>query len=438
MKGFEDFALAPDILAAVRQQGYCEPTQIQSAVIPLVLDGKDILAAARTGTGKTAAFILPLLQLRLAAKEAPPAVTVDGEVAAGTKLSSGAPSVLIVTPTRELARQIGDCCTTYGQNIAVSSLVVGGGVAIQPQIQALRAGVDILIGTPGRLLDLIERHALDLGSVCHLVLDEADRMLDMGFIKAVERLLELLPEEHQTLLFSATYSKKIKKLAGKILHEPEIIEVSPPNTTAELVRQSAYYVANADKVKLLSHLITAGNWRRVLVFARTRASAELLAEDLMKRGISAAAIHGDKNQKARNKTLDQFKDERFTVLVATDVRARGLSIPQLPYVVNYELPNQTESYIHRIGRTGRAGSPGEAISLVSPGEKRFLKAIEAKLRKGIYIRKNYEYPITAPQRLRQGKRSVNSGTAGVCKKGKRGKKKIDRPPLSRAQRLKIK
>ena len=364
---FSSLGLSAELLRAVSEQGYTEPTPVQARAIPVILTGRDLQAAAQTGTGKTAGFTLPLLQ-RLQAAPLPPS-------------SARRPvRVLILTPTRELAAQVGESVATYGKYLRLHSAIIFGGVGIQPQIDKLRRGVDIVIATPGRLLDHVEQRTIDLSQVEILVLDEADRMLDMGFIRDIRRILSLLPGRRQNLMFSATFSDDIRKLAGGILREPETIDVAPRNSTAERISQRVYPVDQHRKRALLSQLIKEGDWKQVLVFTRTKHGANRLCEQLSKDGIQSAAIHGNKSQGARTKALADFKMNRVRVLVATDIAARGLDIDQLPHVVNYELPNVPEDYVHRIGRTGRAGSSGEAVSLVSPGERSLLRDIERLLR----------------------------------------------------------
>jgi len=354
---FDQLGLAPSLLEAVAAEGYTTPTPIQAKAIPAVLEGQDVLAAAQTGTGKTAAFTLPLLH-RLGQE------------------SYKKPRVLVLTPTRELAAQVEQSVKTYGRQTRIKSTVVFGGVGYQPQISAFRKGVDVIVATPGRLLDHLQQGNLDLSGVETLVLDEADRMLDMGFINDIKKVLKYIPAKRQTLLFSATFSKDIRKLAANLLNNPIEIDVAPRNATAERIDQKAIMVEKARKRALLSHLITSGEWSQVLVFARTKHGANRLVKQLETDGLSAAALHGNKSQNARTKALEGFKNGSIRVLVATDIAARGIDIDALPHVVNYELPNVPEDYVHRIGRTGRAGSEGEAVSLVGPDERKFLKDIE--------------------------------------------------------------
>ena len=369
---FEDLGLSSTVLRAVTEQGYNDPTPIQSKAIPVVLQGGDVMASAQTGTGKTAGFTLPLLQ-RLSQQE-PPANRKRGAVRA-----------LILTPTRELAAQIAESVQLYGKYLNLKSAVVFGGVSINPQITQLRRGVDILIATPGRLLDHAGQGTVDLSSVEILVLDEADRMLDMGFIHDVKRVLKLVPgkQERQSLLFSATFSTEIKQLANSMLNNPQLVEVAPQNATADRIEQQVYKVDKVRKRELLSKLISDESWSQVLVFTRTKHGANRLAEQLGKDGHTAAAIHGNKSQGARTKALAGFKAGQVKVLVATDIAARGLDIDQLPNVVNYELPNVAEDYVHRIGRTARAGMSGKAVSLVCIDEDKLLAGIERLIRKPI-------------------------------------------------------
>jgi len=368
---FSALGLAPELLRAVEESGYTQATPIQSQAIPLVLQGHDLMAAAQTGTGKTAAFTLPILQKLLPQAS-----------------SSASPArhpvrVLILTPTRELAIQVEESVSTYAKYVPLRSTVVYGGVDIKTQTPHLRKGVEILVATPGRLLDHVEQRTVQLGQVQVLVLDEADRMLDMGFMPDLKRIVALLPKQRQNLLFSATFSDEIKRLADVFLTNPTLIEASSRNTAAETVTQRMYHVPQAQKHELLAHLIRSGNVPQVLVFTRTKIAAGKLARLLERGGISADAIHGDKSQLERMKALEAFKDGKLTVLVATDVAARGLDIDQLPLVVNYELPPNAEDYVHRIGRTGRAGASGAAISLVDEAEERYLKDIEKLLKREI-------------------------------------------------------
>ncbi|MCL7462196.1 DEAD/DEAH box helicase [Pseudomonas sp. NW5] len=363
---FTSLGLSEALASAVEAAGYSAPTPVQQRAIPAVLQGRDLMVAAQTGTGKTGGFALPVLELLF------PGGHPDREQRHGPKQ----PRVLVLTPTRELAAQVHDSFKLYARDLPFKSACIFGGVGMNPQIQALAKGVDVLVACPGRLLDLANQKAIDLSHVEILVLDEADRMLDMGFIHDVKKVLAKLPSKRQNLLFSATFSKDITDLAGKLLHNPERIEVTPPNTTVERIEQRVFRIGATQKRALLAHLVTLGAWEQVLVFTRTKHGANRLAEYLTKQGLPAAAIHGNKSQNARTKALADFKANAVRILVATDIAARGLDIDQLPHVVNYELPNVEEDYVHRIGRTGRAGRSGEAISLVAPDEEKLLKAIE--------------------------------------------------------------
>lgn len=358
---FTELGLSADILRAVSERGYSAPTPIQIKAIPLVLQGLDILAGAQTGTGKTAGFTLPMLQI----------LSENS-----TKESSRPIRALVLTPTRELAAQVAESVKTYSKYLSIRSTVIFGGVKINPQIATLRSGIDILVATPGRLLDHAHQKTLDLSQVEILVLDEADRMLDMGFLPDIRKLLALLPKKRQNLLFSATFSDDIKRLADGLLNSPTLIEVAQRNTASERIQQTIHFVDKGRKRELLSFLIGSENWRQVLVFTRTKHGANRLAKQLEEDGLTAAAIHGNKSQGARTKALADFKQGKVRVLVATDIAARGLDIDQLPHVVNFELPNVSEDYIHRIGRTGRAGKEGEAISLVCVDEHKLLRDIE--------------------------------------------------------------
>jgi ATP-dependent RNA helicase RhlE len=383
LMSFADLGLKSELARAVSEKGFATAIPIQSKAIPAVLAGRDVLAGAQTGTGKTAAFMLPILQnLRCA----------NGRL----------PRALILTPTRELAAQVAESARTYGKYLDLRTNVVFGGVNINPQISSLRAGCDLLVATPGRLLDLADQRALDLRSVECFVLDEADRMLDMGFIASIRRILNLLPSRRQNLMFSATYSEEIRKLANRFLREPATIEVAVRNATAERVDQQLYRVSKEHKRHLLAHLIDNGNWRQVLVFTRTKHGANRLTQQLESSGIRAAAIHGNKSQAARVRALSDFKANRITALVATEVAARGLDIKELPLVVNYELPNVPQDYVHRIGRTARAGGTGCAVSLVAPDETPLLRDIETLLQRSLPMTALPRYPVSAPvQRSQQ-------------------------------------
>src|SRR6187455_821645 len=361
---FENLGLKPELLRAVADKGYTVPTPIQAQAIPAVLAGGDALAGAQTGTGKTAGFTLPLLQ-KLGAR------------------GGRNPRALVLTPTRELAAQVAQSVQDYGKYGDLRTQVVFGGVSEKPQIDRARHGCDILVATPGRLLDLCEQRAVSLSEVQIFILDEADRMLDMGFIRDIKRILKMLPQQRQNLMFSATYSDDIRQLANQFLRSPTSLQVTPRNATADRVEQSAYRVPKDHKRHLLAHLITEGNWHQVLVFCRTKHGANRLTQQLERSGITAMAIHGNKSQNARVRALEDFKDNKITALVATEVAARGLDIKELPHVVNYELPNVPEDYVHRIGRTARAGSTGAAVSLVSPDELSYLRDIEKLLKRKI-------------------------------------------------------
>jgi len=363
---FSMLGLSADLLRAVAAQGYARPTPIQLQAIPAVRSRRDVLAGAQTGTGKTAAFTLPMLHL--------------------LSTSSGrhrSPRCLVLTPTRELAAQVGESVRTYGRHLPLRSMQIFGGVGMGPQVEQLRRGVDIVVATPGRLLDHAGQRTLDLSRIEILILDEADRMLDMGFIHDIRRIIDLLPRRRQNLMFSATCSPEIERLAKGLLNDPIRIEAEPRNSAAETVEQLVYAVAKERKRELLSHLIRSGEWRQVLVFARTKHGANRLAEQLGWDGITTAAIHGNKSQGARTRALADFKRGAVQTLVATDIAARGLDIDRLPHVVNFELPHVPEDYVHRIGRTGRAGSGGTAISLVSADERGLLSGIEKLLRRRI-------------------------------------------------------
>ena len=357
---FNSLGLSDALLKAISKKGYSTPSPIQQKAIPPILEGKDVLASAQTGTGKTAGFTLPILQI----------------LSQGKHLSHKPIRALILTPTRELAAQILANIKEYSEFVDLRSAVIFGGVNQNPQVAQLRQGIDILVATPGRLIDLQNQGLVSLSKVEILVLDEADRMLDMGFLRDIERIMKVLPSKRQNLLFSATFSKDIKNLAMGILHHPVQVEATPENTTVDAIIQKVYPCAKEKKTELIIKLITEGNWKQILVFTRTKQGANKLTESMIGAGIKAAAIHGNKGQGARTKALAGFKDGSLTALVATDIAARGLDIPLLPHVVNFELPNIPEDYVHRIGRTGRAGASGEAISLFSPDETVFLRDIE--------------------------------------------------------------
>jgi ATP-dependent RNA helicase RhlE len=380
---FSDLGLSSELLRAVAEKGYDTPTPIQRQAIPAVLGGRDVLAGAQTGTGKTAGFVLPLLQRLVAA---------DGRT----------PRVLVLTPTRELAAQVAESARVYSRYTNLRTTVIFGGVSEKPQIGALRSGCDILVATPGRLLDLVDQRALDLARIKHFVLDEADRMLDMGFIHDIKRIIRSLPAARQNLMFSATYSDDIRDLAARFLRDPISIEVAPRNTTAERVEQVAFAVPKEMKRHLLVHLFDhgasgEGTWHQVLVFTRTKHGANRLAQQLENAGIRAAAIHGNKSQAARVRALADFKDGNIAALVATEVASRGLDIKELPQVVNYELPNVPEDYVHRIGRTARAGSTGRAVSLVSPDEAGLLRDIERTMRRSVPFLPTPKFEVREPK-----------------------------------------
>jgi ATP-dependent RNA helicase RhlE len=415
---FSTLGLSDPLLRAIADAGYTQPSPIQSQAIPAVLGGHDVLAAAQTGTGKTAGFTLPILH-RLSQKS----------------YSSNRPvRVLILTPTRELAAQIGESVSKYGAHLhpRLKSEVVFGGVKINQQMMRLRGGVDILVATPGRLLDLVNQNAVKLDQVETLILDEADRMLDMGFIRDIRKIIALLPRKRQNLLFSATFSEDIRKLTTGLLVNPVKIEVAPRNTAAELVEQIAYLVNKANKTELLCHLIKQNNWQQVLVFTTTKHGANRLTEKLNKVDIKAAAIHGNKSQGARTSALAGFKANEIRVLVATDVAARGIDINLLPHVVNFELPRAPEDYVHRIGRTGRAGEEGQAISLVSHDEYNFLRLVEKLIGKEIKREQIAGFeasavappmPAEAPRRPRPSRNSNQPRRPGNSQSGNKPKAK---------------
>jgi len=393
MSSFDSLGLSAALLRAVAEQGYTEPTPIQARVIPIVLEGRDVLAGAQTGTGKTAGFTLPMLQ-RLAPAPAP----------AGRRPVRA----LILTPTRELAAQVQESVRQYGKYVPLRSAVVFGGVSINPQIEMLRRGVDVLVATPGRLLDHASQGNVSFGSVEIFVLDEADRMLDMGFLPDIRRVIALLPKKRQNLLFSATFPDDIRALANRLLDSPVHVEVAAPNATADRIEQLVYHVEKRDKRDVLSRLIADGDWRQVLVFTRTKHGANRLAQQLEEDGLGAAAIHGNKSQGARTRALADFKGGNVRVLVATDIAARGLDIDQLPHVVNFELPEVPEFYVHRIGRTGRAGREGVAASLVSGDERPLLTAIERLVGQRIPVG---QAPAAAPRAAAQRHDYVNRAPA---------------------------
>jgi ATP-dependent RNA helicase RhlE len=371
---FASLGLCRTLLKTIAEKGYSTPTPIQRKAIPVVLSGRDLMASAQTGTGKTAAFTLPLLQH-----------LIDHPVEQPLRKL---PRALVLVPTRELAAQVAENVKVYGKETGLRTVMIYGGVGLQPQIEALRRGVDLLIATPGRLLDLIGQGHANLSNVRFLVLDEADRMLDMGFIHDLKRILALLPGRRQNLLFSATYTREVRDMAGLWLKNPASIEVAPHNTAAESVHQSAYLVDKSDKSSLLCHLFRSGEWGQTLVFTRTKHGANRLGLQLDQEGFQVAVIHGNKSQSARIRALSDFKASKVQILVATDIAARGLDIHQLPHVVNFELPNVASDYVHRIGRTGRAGASGQAISLVCPDETVYLRDIEKLLGKRLPVEVN--------------------------------------------------
>ncbi|MEN9477770.1 MAG: hypothetical protein RLZZ300_1911 [Pseudomonadota bacterium] len=393
---FSDLGLKAEIQRAVAEQGYDTPTPIQQQAIPAVLAGHDLMATAQTGTGKTAGFTLPILH-RL----------VSGPNDRLTRVARK-PRVLVLTPTRELAIQVEESVQTYGKHLPINSLAVFGGVGINPQIANLRRGVDILVATPGRLLDHVQQRTVDLSGIEIFVLDEADRMLDMGFIRDIRKIIALLPKERQNLMFSATFSPEIRELAGGLLHNPVSVDVAPRNTAAETVTQKVIETDRERKKELLCHLFATRGWHQVLVFARTKHGADALARTLDKAGIKSAAIHGDKSQGARTRALSEFKDGKLVALVATDIAARGIDIDALPYVINYELPNVPEDYVHRIGRTGRAGMEGEAISLVCHDERAQLKDIEKLIKRSLerVVIEGFEQSAVAKPRPEQPPRGA--------------------------------
>ena len=389
---FDSFGLDPQILKAIAEEGYTEATPIQAQAIPVVLQGGDVMGAAQTGTGKTAGFTLPILQLLQPTQNVSPSPARHPVRA------------LILLPTRELALQVAESVATYGRHMQIRSTCVFGGVDIAPQLKIVRAGVEILIATPGRLLDHIEHKSVNLGQVQILVLDEADRMLDMGFMPDIKRIIALLPQKRQNLLFSATFSDDIKRLAGGILKDPKVIEVARRNATADKVRQVAYAVASDEKRALLQHLVREKGIKQAIVFSNTKLGTARLARHLEQQGFKADAIHGDKSQGERIAALDKFKSGEIELLIATDVAARGLDIVEMPCVINYELPHAPEDYIHRIGRTGRAGSEGDAISFFSPDEEKYLidieKLIKAKIERT--VGRGFE-PVAAEPHFQAGR-----------------------------------
>ncbi|RTL58202.1 MAG: DEAD/DEAH box helicase [Rhodocyclaceae bacterium] len=416
---FTDLGLSAGLLRAIGEQGYDTPTPIQAQAIPHVLAGSDLEALAQTGTGKTAAFVLPILQKLTSQTDSPL-----------ERVSRNRPRALILVPTRELAAQVQESVRTYGKHVAIRSLAVFGGVGMQPQVTVLRRGVDIVVATPGRLLDHITQRTIDLGAVQTLVLDEADRMLDMGFIRDIRKIIERLPKQRQNLMFSATFAPEVRELAHTVLRNPVLVEVARRNTTIELVTQSVIPVDKDKKRELLLHLFENHGWHQTLVFTRTKHGADALSRKLDQAGIRSAAIHGDKTQGARTRALADFKSGKLAALVATDIAARGIDIDQLPRVINFELPNVPEDYVHRIGRTGRAGSEGEALSLVSHDERIQLRDIERLIKKDLdkSIIVGFEpsanpprEPAKAkPQPRRQGSGGGNGARSGAPRSGAPG------------------
>ena len=420
---FQSLGLSEALLKAVSKKGYTTPSPIQQKAIPPVLAGKDVLASAQTGTGKTAGFTLPLLHI----------------LSENPKEKFRPVRALILTPTRELAAQVYANVREYSEFLNLRSAVIFGGVNQKPQAAAIRQGVDILVATPGRLLDLQNQGLLSLKRIEIFVLDEADRMLDMGFLRDIERIIKSMPEKRQNLMFSATFSKDIKKLAHGILNNPVHVEATPENTTVDAITQKVYRVAKGLKTGLIIKLISDGNWKQVLVFGRTKHGANKLCEKMVKAGITAAAIHGNKSQGARTKALAGFKSGRVRVLVATDIAARGLDIPLLPHVINFELPNIPEDYVHRIGRTGRAGASGEALSLVSADETSFLRDIEKliEMKLPVQIIEGFEpdpNASTAPIKQGQGRQNRNSRNSGNSNKNSKGNTNSRRPKRSNDRR----
>jgi len=421
---FENFGLSAPILRALQKRGYKTPTAIQTRAIPPILKRRDILGMAQTGTGKTASFMLPILHRVSENKE---------------KKGKPRPTALILTPTRELAAQVQECIEVYGKYLNVNSATVFGGVGIWPQKIKLRKGVDIIVATPGRLLDHVKQKTVDLSSIETLVLDEADCMLDMGFIHDIKRIIDLLPKERQNLLFSATFSESIRKLAKTLLRDPEVIEVAKQSAVSDQVKQVVYRVDRKRKPELLSHLIKSNDWQQVLVFTRTKRAADALTRTLKDSGIKATAIHGDKRQSARAKALGNFKKGFARVLVATDIAARGLDIKDLPHVVNYELPEVASDYVHRIGRTGRAGSFGEAISLVCIDEFGLVQDIEKLIRTKLekIVLPGYEIDESIkPMPIRKGRKKTGFRKRGP-KTAYKGKKRAPYAPGRKSGKKKL-
>jgi ATP-dependent RNA helicase RhlE len=435
---FETLGLTPELLRAVAAEGYTEPTPVQAEAIPQVLAGRDVLAGAQTGTGKTAAFVLPILQLLNASRPAPRhPIRESGSrgrrsFGARPKISSGLPiRCLVLAPTRELALQVEEFVKTYGREKPVRSTTVYGGVGYDGQFAAIESGPEIVVATPGRLLDIVEQRRIDLRSVEILVLDEADRMLDMGFIRDIRKILALLPPRRQNLMFSATFADDVRQLAATLLHDPAQVQIARRNSAIELVRQVVLPVDRHRKRELLTHLIRSGRIDRALVFTRTKHLAGRLADQLARDGIAASAIHGNKTQGQRIRALDDFKSGRIDILVATEVAARGLDIDGLPHVVNFELPTVTEDYIHRIGRTGRAGMEGDAVSLVSIEELDQLNDIEALLRRRIpdEIVPGFELdPRARPEPIRDARSRGPRQSAGRSGPARSSRRRVNRGP----------
>jgi ATP-dependent RNA helicase RhlE len=419
---FNQMELAPAILKAIDEQGYTTPTPIQQQAIPVILQGRDILAGAQTGTGKTAGFALPLLQIlqQQPRPKRPQPIRV-----------------LVLVPTRELAAQVYESFKTYGKHLPLTAELVFGGVNIHSQIKRLKKGADILVATPGRLLDLLYQKQIDLSQVQHFVLDEADRMLDMGFIRDIRKIIEVLPKNKQNLMFSATYDAPIKKLAEQLLNNPVEVAVARQNETAANIKQLIYPVAKEDKRDLLAWLIGHGQWHQVLVFVRTKHGADKLVRQLVKNGIRSVALHGNKSQSARNRALQSFKDGEVTALIATDIAARGLDIEQLPHVVNYDLPAVAEDYVHRIGRTGRAGNEGEAISLVSSEEAHLLHVIERLLKSKLPRVADTGYaPVSLDDVRKPAKKKASPGKKPARKPSKNPRGTIKKPAGAQRRRQK--
>ncbi|KWR87351.1 DEAD/DEAH box helicase [Cupriavidus sp. IDO] len=423
---FSELGLSDKLVRAVAEQGYTTPTPIQAQAIPAILKGGDLLAGAQTGTGKTAGFTLPMLQLL--------SESAAARAGAGAQRAGKPPiRALVLTPTRELAAQVEESVRNYGKYLKLRSMVMFGGVGINPQIEQLKRGVEIVVATPGRLLDHVSQRTIDLSQVELLVLDEADRMLDMGFIHDIRKILNILPAKRQNLLFSATFSDDIRALADRLLNNPASIEVARRNTTAETVAQRVYPVDRERKRELLAHLVREHDWHQVLVFTRTKHGANRLAEQLTKDGLSALAIHGNKSQSARTRALSEFKTGTLRLLVATDIAARGIDIDQLPHVVNFDLPNVPEDYVHRIGRTGRAGAEGEAISLVCVDEHGLLRDIERLIKRKIEetVLPGFEVdPTIAPEPIQKGRQQ--RGGQGQGQGGGRGRGQAPARPAAAA------